>query len=124
MFGLEYAGHAVEVVVHANAFAATALGIAGYATLGLSVGVALALGGAAFCALSLALLNRFTRWISISLGSLVVAVFPALLLAGLGLSVLDKLGAWLGGALGAALGVRTAFAAYSEVFRSVSARDK
>jgi hypothetical protein len=116
-------GPDVEVVVYANLFAGLAVGAAGLVALELSITAALLLAGAIFCAFTLALLSRFTVWIPLVFGTLVMSVTSAVLSASLGLKLFEELGAWLGGVLGLALGIWLSCSAYLDVFRSVAGRN-
>jgi hypothetical protein len=91
-------------------------------TLGLRAPLLACFAGAVgvFVVLTL-LLNRRTFWISALAGGLVTTLAPALLLGGIGATLLGTQGLWVGRSLGIVTGLLVAFATYRAVFRAVRA---
>lgn len=113
-------GPDVELVGIGNFLVSCAASIALYVALKPPLLLCVLAAIACFLLLTLSLLSRRTFWISALLGGLVLAVVPAVLLAGLGELLLGDggCGFWIGAALGTAIGLATAFSAYRAVLRS------
>ena len=97
----------LEVVWVANAWAAMVLGGLSGLHWQLSFEATLVAVIASFVTLTACLFNRCTAWISAILGGAALSLAPAALLVWVGLGV-SPLGAWLGGAVGLAIGTGTA----------------
>jgi hypothetical protein len=106
----------LELVIAANAVAATAVVALGWLQFGLTLPWIAVLVPTVFALLTTCLLFRHTIWIAACLGSIAIATMPALLLA----SAMEHVpyGRWLGGTLGAIAGLALGVWTYARIGRN------
>jgi hypothetical protein len=105
----------LELVMTANGIAALGLALLAWLRFELPLSWAAAVVPVTFVLLTACLLFRQTLWIAAALGSIVIAVSAAFMLAGLMSGI--PYGTWLGGGLGSLGGLAVAGWTYARVGR-------
>jgi hypothetical protein len=108
-----------ELVGSANAMAAVVLGVLLWWRWDLSLAWTVGCTIASFVVLNALLLSRRTCWIPMLLGGLAISICPALALATGGHVYASTAGAWVGGALGLAVGLGLAFVCYRGLMKEM-----
>lgn len=108
----------IELVMTANFFAAASVGVVTGLMLKGTFATICAIAGATFVLLTACLLSRYSVWIAAILGSLTLAVGPAVAL-GLATESLPG-GHWGGGVLGATIGLAAGIKSYWRLASRVS----
>lgn len=113
-----------EFVFIGNIAAACVLGGGLWLHRDLSFGHAAIVAGVLFVVFTACLLNRYTVWVSAVCGGVAMSIFPAGVLAGVGLRMDSEPGAWVGGAAGLAFGLGFAFLSYRHVARAAAEKER
>ena len=113
-----------EFVFIGNIAAACVLGAGLWLRGDLSPGRAGIVAFALFVLFTACLLNRYTVWVSAVFGGLAMSIFPAGVLAGVGLKMDSEVGAWIGGAAGLAFGLGFAILSYRHIARAAADKER